>query len=277
MVTAALVVEVAKRRPNELNALYDRIGRHYDATRKADPQIAQRVISLLNGSNGGKYLDLACGTGNYTIALRNLGLMIRGIDQSELMISTAKGKAPQMEWHVGDAEALPFAAGSFQGVTCILAIHHFKDVRKAFLEMHRVIDKGRLVIFTAYPDQMMGYWLNEYFPRPMQRGMQQMLPKSALFGHLEAAGFKRIVEESFEVPHDIQDLFLQSGKYKPEIYLRPEVRPGISTFANLASEEEISDGCRRLEQDIASGRINQVVADYSTPDGDYVFVVAEKE
>ena len=73
-----------------MRALYDRIGREYDATRRADPRIAQRVFSLLNPSKGGKYLDLACGTGNYTIALRNMGLMIRGMDQSELMISRAR-------------------------------------------------------------------------------------------------------------------------------------------------------------------------------------------
>jgi ubiquinone/menaquinone biosynthesis C-methylase UbiE len=127
-----------------MKALYDRIGRDYDATRRADPRIAQRIISLLNGSNSGEYLDLACGTGNYTIALRNMGLMIDGIDQSELMISRAKEKAPHMEWHVGDAELLPFPNGSFQGVTCILAIHHFKNVRKAFMEALRVINKGRL-------------------------------------------------------------------------------------------------------------------------------------
>lgn len=260
-----------------MKALYDRIGRDYDATRRADPRIAQRIISLLNGSNGGEYMDLACGTGNYTIALRNMRLMIDGIDQSELMISRAKEKAPHMEWHVGDAELLPFPSGSFQGATCILAIHHFKNVRKAFMEVFRVIDKGRFVIFTAYPEQMMRYWLNEYFPEAMRRGMRQMLSKRALFGHLEAAGFERIVEENFEVPCDLQDLFLHSGKYKPEIYLQPEVRAGISTFANLASEEEVSEGCRQLEQDIQSGRINQVIADYATPSGDYVFVAAEKE
>ena len=225
-----------------MNALYDRIGRDYDLTRKADPRIAQRILSLLNASNGGAYLDLACGTGNYTIALSNMGLMIHGIDQSELMISRAKEKAAQMEWQVGDAEALPFPAESLQGVTCILAIHHFKNVRDAFMEVFRVIDKGRFVIVTAYPDQMMGYWLNEYFPRAMRRGMRQMLSKTALFAELEIAGFKPSVEETFEVPRDLQDLFLQSGKYKPEIYLRPEVRAGISTFANLASERKSRKG-----------------------------------
>ena len=260
-----------------MKVLYDRIGRDYDATRRADPRIAQRIVSLLSASNGGEYLDLACGTGNYTIALRNMGLRICGVDQSELMISRAKEKAPDMEWHFGDAELLPFPGGSFQGVTCILAIHHFKNVRNALMEVFRVIDKGRLVIFTAYPEQMKDYWLNEYFPQAMRRAIRQMLSKRDLFGHLEAVGFQRIVEEDFEVPYYLQDLFLQSGKYKPEIYLQPEVRAGISTFANLTSKQEVSEGCRRLEQDIQSGHINQVIVDYATRSGDYVFVAAEKE
>lgn len=82
-----------------MSALYDRIGREYDATRSADPRIAQRVFSLLNASKGGKSLDAACGTGNYAIALRNMGLMIRGIDQSESMISRARKKTTQIKWH----------------------------------------------------------------------------------------------------------------------------------------------------------------------------------
>jgi len=259
-----------------MSNLYDRIGRDYDVTRRADPQITLRVTALLNASNGCEYLDLGCGTGNYTIALRNMGLAVHGVDQSELMISRAKEKAPHMAWYVSDAEGLSFADRSFAGVTCILATHHFKDVKKAFSEMFRVINKGRAVILTAYPEQMQGYWLNEYFPRAMRRAMQQMLSKTALFGCLESVGFQQIVDETFTVYPGLQDLFLQSGKHKPEIYLRPEVRAGISTFANLASEDEVLEGCRRLNQDIRSGRIEQVVADYATPDGDYVFVAAEK-
>jgi ubiquinone/menaquinone biosynthesis C-methylase UbiE len=258
-------------------ALYDSIGKSYDTTRKSDPRIAERLLSLLRPAANGKYLDVACGTGNYTASLHKLGISIRGIDQSERMISDAKTKAPDIDWDVGDAEALPFPDGSFDGVICTLATHHFQDIQTAFSEAFRVVRRGRLVIFTAYPDQMSGYWLNEYFPIAMERASRQMLSKTALFGYLEIAGFHEIFEETFEIPHGLEDLFLHSGKHRPEIYLLPQVRAGISTFAKLASEAEIFEGCGRLERDIRSGQIDRVMSDYSNPAGDYVFVVGEKE
>jgi ubiquinone/menaquinone biosynthesis C-methylase UbiE len=44
------------------------------------------------------------------------------------MISGAKTKAPDIDWDVGDAEALPFPDGSFDGVICTLETHHFQDI-----------------------------------------------------------------------------------------------------------------------------------------------------
>src|SRR5579859_5094306 len=141
-----------------MNALYDTIGKEYDGTRTADPRITRRLYGLLNPTTAGKYLDVACGTGNYTISLSHLGVSISGIDQSELMISMAKKKAPAIGWKVGDAENLPFPSRSFQGAICTLATHHFRSVQKAFTEAFGVISGGRFVVFTAYPEQMMGYW-----------------------------------------------------------------------------------------------------------------------
>lgn len=258
-------------------ALYDRIGKSHDTTRKADPRITERLLSLLSPAANGKYLDVACGTGNYTVSLHKLGIAIRGIDQSERMISDAKSKAPNIDWDVGNAEALPFPDGSFDGVICTLATHHLQNIQMAFAEAFRVIRPGRFVVFTAYPNQMSGYWLHEYFPIAMERATRQMLSKSALFAYLEIAGFHEMFEETFEVPHDLEDLFLHSGKHRPEIYLLPQARAGISTFAKLASGEEIFEGCRRLEKDIHLGRIDRVISDYSNPAGDYVFAVGKKE
>jgi hypothetical protein len=44
------------------------------------------------------------------------------------------------------------------------------------------------------------------------------------------AGFKNIIQETFFVTNDLQYLFLQSGKYRPEIYFDKNVRDGISSF-----------------------------------------------
>jgi hypothetical protein len=61
------------------------------------------------------------------------------------------------------------------------------------------------------------------------------------------------------------------------MYLNPNVRAGISTFANITSQEEMHTGCTRLKTDIESGRIQEVMDQYSSELGDYIFVVAEKE
>jgi hypothetical protein len=61
------------------------------------------------------------------------------------------------------------------------------------------------------------------------------------------------------------------------LYLDEKVRSGISTFANLSSEEEIEEGCAKLKKDIETKKIDDVLAKYSSDLGDYVYVIAEKK
>jgi ubiquinone/menaquinone biosynthesis C-methylase UbiE len=49
---------------------YDAIGIGYDSTRRPDLRIAARIQALLEPRAGGHYLDVACGTGNYTITVK---------------------------------------------------------------------------------------------------------------------------------------------------------------------------------------------------------------
>lgn len=80
-------------------AIYDKIGKTYDATRKADPIIAQKIFDLLKPTPNGVYLDLGCGSGNYTNALFSTGVKIEGIDVSQTMLSRAKNKYPNITFH----------------------------------------------------------------------------------------------------------------------------------------------------------------------------------
>ena len=54
---------------------------------------------------------------------------------------------------------------------------------------------------------------------------------------------------------DLEDLFLYGGKWKPEIYLEPEVRAGISTFALHSLPSELEEGC---ESEADSGGCSEV-------------------
>ena len=167
------------------------------------------------------------------------------------MIAAAGEKSRAVTWHIGNVEALPFPDGVFSGAMCTLAIHHFKALRPAFQEVFRVLARGRFVLFTSTVEQMRGYWLNDYFPAAMARSIAQMPGRQAIMEALRQSGFASIHTEPYEVQTDLQDFFLYSGKHRPEMYLDPHVRAGISTFAALADASEVEEG-------------------------DYLFVVGEK-
>src|SRR6202011_4798683 len=137
---------------------------------------------------------------------------------------------------------------SFEGATCTVAIHHMSNPWRGFEEVFRVLDSGRFVIFTGDHAQIDGYWLKEYFPNATAAAIKQMPSAQAVVAHLKLAGFTAIETEPWEVPRDIQDWFLYAGKYRPEIYLDPAVRAGISFFAGgLATPRETAEGCAKLE------------------------------
>ena len=135
-------------------SLYDRIGGDYDIGRHADPYISQRIVSHLRPSLNGRYLDLACGTGNYTVALANHQIRLYGMDQSSQMLHVARQKDDSVAWCIGDAGTLPFRDESFDGVICVLAIHHFSKLQLVFAEVARVLSSGSFVVFTATSEQM---------------------------------------------------------------------------------------------------------------------------
>jgi len=257
-------------------ALYDQIGRGYDTTRQADPGIVDCLLRLLAVPAGSACLDVACGTGNYTTALAQAGLRMVGVDVSRQMLTSARVKGALPCWAQADAVALPAADRAFRAVVCTMALHHFRQHARAFREIARVLDGGRLVLFTADREQMRRYWLNAYFPEAIEKATLQMPPLDQTLAQLAEAGFSRVRREPWSVPPDLRDLFLYAGKHCPTLYLDPRVRAGISTFANLAQPAEVEQGCARLAADLESGRFAEVLAASEHDGGDYLFIVAER-
>ncbi|MEH1848254.1 MAG: methyltransferase domain-containing protein [Nostoc sp.] len=256
--------------------IYEQIGKGYDLTRRADPDIAAQLAKHFQIKSDSSYLDVGCGTGNYTLALAKHGGIWHGVDQSKQMIDTATNKSNTVAWKVAEAEALPYADGTFSGVLCTLAIHHFAALIPAFREIYRVLAAGRFVLFTATPEQISKYWLVEYFPEAMHKSAEQMPSLKNVRYALNEVGFHSGDIEYYSISENLQDLFLYSGKHRPEIYLDENVRSGISTFALLASADEIAAGCQRLEADINTGRITEIVNKYENNQGDYLFIIADK-
>ncbi|MEM1244052.1 MAG: class I SAM-dependent methyltransferase [Pseudomonadota bacterium] len=261
---------------NSKKIVYNQIGHSYDTARKADPEIADKLVELLQVQANKAYLDMGCGSGNYTVALFQREVNICGLDISQTMLNQARQKQPTIVWHEADAAAMPFADANFAGIISVLATHHMHDLPAALKQAYRVLQTGRLVIFTATPEQMQHYWLQHYFPKMMQNCSEKMLDFAGFAKLLKSAGFTSVKQIPYYITDKTQDKFLHAGKYSPQIYLDEKIRNANSGFKLFADQVELPLGLEKLAADIKSGQIEEIIKKYEHEGGDYCYIVAEK-
>ena len=105
----------------------------------------------LGGSRPGAVLDLACGAGRHTAALRRRGYRTLGIDLSLTLL--ARQELPRV---AGDMRLLPFAAGSFDWVlNFFTSFGYFESERENFLVLEEILrvltPGGRFLIDLMNP------------------------------------------------------------------------------------------------------------------------------
>jgi ubiquinone/menaquinone biosynthesis C-methylase UbiE len=93
-----------------------------------------------------RWLDVGCGNGAFTEALiaRCAPSAVMAIDPSEGQLSYARTRPGTKiaDFRIGDAQALPFACGSFDVAAMALVIVFLPDPAQAVAEMTRVVRPG---------------------------------------------------------------------------------------------------------------------------------------
>jgi SAM-dependent methyltransferase len=219
--------------------VYDSLGRSYAATRRTEPRIAAQIWHALGGATS--VLNVGAGTGSYepadrpVVALEPSGVMLR---------QRPPGTAPAVQ---GFAEHLPFRDQSFDAAMAILTDHHWRDRTAGVRELLRV-SRGPVVVLTWDEQVSHMFWMvAEYFPGIAREEV----------GLSDPAGLQSLLGpgarcEPVMVPADCVDGFMGAFWARPDAYLDPLVRAGISGFARLTAAKE-ADGVTRLRQDLASG------------------------
>lgn len=106
---------------------------------------ALHVVRNANIQPGQSVLDIACGTGvlaRETVSFTGEAAKVTGLDRNDGMLAVAKRLAPDINWHLGLAEALPFADQSFDRVFSQFGLMFFDDRTAALQEMKRVTKPG---------------------------------------------------------------------------------------------------------------------------------------
>lgn len=119
---------------------------------------ARAVVAAAVLEEGDRVLDVACGTGVAArFAADHVGRTgtVAGIDINSAMLAVARStgaNGPEIEWHEGAAEDLPFEEGAFDAVVSSLGFQFFADKAAALGEMRRVLTGGgRLSLTTVGP------------------------------------------------------------------------------------------------------------------------------
>ena len=158
-----------------------------------------RIARLLLGlGSGDVVLDVACGPGNFTRefarAVGDNGLAV-GIDASKTMLARGAaeleaGGLANLALIRGDATALPFRDGSFDGLCCFAALHLFADPFPALDEMRRVLrGGGRIAIMTSVRRQVT---LPPLKPLIERASGMRVFESDEIVGALQERGFENV-------------------------------------------------------------------------------------
>ncbi len=217
---------------------YDEIGVTYTATRHADPRVEAQLRSALGDAR--RVVNIGAGTGSYETA----GPVVAALEPSPVMLAQrTAGLVPAVQ---GVAEHLPFADDSFDAALAIFTIHHWSDWRAGLAEVQRVA--GRIVMLTWDPGVQGLFWFTEeYLPESLNSDLWSG-PSFEEIGEL--LGGIRV--ETVPVPADCKDGFFAAYWARPEAYLDPTVRAGISC-CSLLDQELVESRVALLAADLASG------------------------
>jgi demethylmenaquinone methyltransferase/2-methoxy-6-polyprenyl-1,4-benzoquinol methylase len=107
------------------------------------------LVSRLEASAGDTIVDVACGTGSVALEVaRRYGCTVVGVDQSAGMLAAgrrrvaAAGRSDRITLLEARAEALPFAAASFDGLTFTYLLRYVDDPEATLRELARVVRPG---------------------------------------------------------------------------------------------------------------------------------------
>lgn len=112
------------------------------------------MLSLAGEVDGRRILDVGCGSGPLSAALRDKGAIMSGFDLSTAMIDLARRRLGEdADLIVADlAKPLPYADAAFDDVVASLVLHYLEDWTEPLAELRRVLKAGgRLILSVNHP------------------------------------------------------------------------------------------------------------------------------
>jgi SAM-dependent methyltransferase len=117
-------------------------GEKYDQVSRGIADAIEHAVDALDPQPGERILDVATGTGWAARRIAARGATVTGVDLGTEVIEAAKELSSNIDFRVGDAEALPFPDNHFDAVISTFGVMFARDPEAVATELARVVRPG---------------------------------------------------------------------------------------------------------------------------------------
>lgn len=200
-------------------------------------------------------LDVACGPGYVAEAARASGAVPLGLDFAPAMVRMARARAPDMALVCGDAQALPFASGTFAAVVMNFGLLHLPDPEAALAEGRRVLRAGGRYAFTVWagPEQSPGARIVDDAIRAHANVTVDLPQGPAYYGYGDPEDCGHALQRSGFGPGSMRFQTVRAiwQVPSPAFVFAAERDAGVRTAALLAAQPPTA--CAAIEAQMAAG------------------------
>jgi ubiquinone/menaquinone biosynthesis C-methylase UbiE len=169
-----------------------------------------RLLELAETQADWTVLDLATGGGHTALHFAPLAGQVIASDFTETMLRGAKefieSKGHDNVLFAGaDAEVLPFAANSFDLITCRVAAHHFPNIASFMSETFRALKPNGVLLVHDHVvsnNKKVANYVNA-FEKLRDPAHARALPEYEWNSMFTKAGFAIEVSEQFPIEHEV--------------------------------------------------------------------------
>ena len=222
--------------------MYNDIGIGYTRVRRPDPRIAASIRVAIGSAQ--TVVNVGAGTGSY----EPTDVSVVAVEPSEVMIGQRAGdSAPAV---AAIAEHLPFADLCFDVGTAFLTVHHWIDAAAGLAELNRVSRRQVILTWDRSVIAERFWFARDYFPESVELD-RTLTCLDTILGIVGPTAYRTKVD-TVPVPADCTDGFYAAYWARPEAYLDPVVRAGISALS-LSNQRDVGQAVGRLAADLQSG------------------------
>ena len=161
----------------QVTRMFDTISGEYDRLNRVisfgtDVRWRKRVVSILTPKKPSRILDIATGTGDLAIALKETGAeQIVGLDIGKQKVQELN-LDQTIEMVIGDSEQLNYEEGYFDAATVAFGVRNFENLKQGLSEIYRVLKPGGtfVVLETSVPTRFpfkQGYYFYSRYLLPV--------------------------------------------------------------------------------------------------------------